>query len=290
MEHLLQDHLAVIAGAGRGIGRAIALAFAAEGASLVLAARSAAEINVTASACQALGVSALAVTADVSDWSQVQRLAETALAVSSRVDVLVNCAGVHGPIGPTAEADPAAWAQAVQVNLCGSFYLCRALLPAMIARRQGKIILVAGGGATAPLPFLSAYASSKAAVVRFAETLAEEVKADNIQVNAIAPGLVDTRLQDDVLAAGARAGSEYEKARKARETGQGAVSPQVAAGLAVFLASLQSGTLTGKLISAPHDPWREWAGQGDALNRSPLFTLRRLDPFTIKPLIKDVQA
>jgi NAD(P)-dependent dehydrogenase (short-subunit alcohol dehydrogenase family) len=288
MEKLLDGCLALVVGAGRGIGQAIAQAFAAQGADLVLAARSESELAATASLCQVHEVSAVVVKADVSDWLHVQRLVKAALGVSGRVDVLVNCAGVHGPIGPVADADPDDWVEAVQVNLCGSFYLCRALLPGMIARRQGKIILLAGGGATSPLPFLTAYAASKAAVVRFAETLAEEVKGYNIQVNAIAPGLVDTRLQDGILAAGERAGKEYEKARLARETGKGAVSPNLAAALAVFLASPQSGSLTGKLISAPYDPWREWAGQGEALNRSQLFTLRRLDPFTIKPLIKEL--
>ena len=102
----------------------------------------------------------------------------------------------------------------------------------------------------------------------------------------IAPGLVDTRLQDEVLAAGDRAGPLFEKIKKARETGAGAVSPEVAASLAVFLGSAASGKLTGKLVAAPYDPWREWAGKADSLNATPMYTLRRLDPFTIKPLIK----
>jgi NAD(P)-dependent dehydrogenase (short-subunit alcohol dehydrogenase family) len=152
--------------------------------------------------------------------------------------------------------------------------------------RQGKVILLGGGGATAPLPNFSSYAASKAAVVRLADTLAEELKPLNVQVNVMAPGLVDTRLQDEVLAAGDRAGPLLDKIKKARETGAGAVSPDVAASLAVFLASPASGKLTGKLIAAPYDPWREWAGKADELNATPLYTLRRLDPFTIKPLIK----
>jgi len=104
----------------------------------------------------------------------------------------------------------------------------------------------------------------------------------------IAPGLVDSRLQDEVLAAGPLAGALFDKIKQARETGAGAVSPEVAASLAVFLASEASGKLTGKLIAAPYDPWREWAGKADQLNSTPLYTLRRLDPFTIKPLLKDL--
>ena len=288
MELLLKDRVAIVTGAGRGIGQAIALAFVREGARLVLAARTEHELAETASACHEAGGTALAVVTDVSDWNQVQHLIATAIQEAEQVDILVNAAGIYGPIGPTADIDPPAWTQAVAVNLFGPFYLCRALIPHFIQRRQGKIILLGGGGATAPLPNFSSYAASKAGVARLADTLAEELKVFNVQVNAIAPGLVDTRLQDDVLAAGSRAGALFGKIRQARETGAGAVSPEVAASLAVFLASSASGELTGKLIAAPYDPWREWAGKAAELNAVPLYTIRRLDPFTIKPLIKDL--
>ena len=99
---------------------------------------------------------------------------------------------------------------------------------------------------------------------------------------------MNNRLQDEVVADGLRAGPLLGKIKQARETGAGAVSPEVAASLAIFLASPASGKLTGKLIAAPYDPWQEWAGKGEALNSTPLYTIRRLDPFTIKPLIKDL--
>jgi len=285
VEKILEGRTAIITGAGRGIGQAIALAFAQQGARLVLSARTSAEIEQAARACQEAGGEAHAITADIASLPQVQRLVQSALSLLGEVDILVNSAGAYGPIGPTAEVDPAAWEQALRVNLLGPFYLCQALAPHLIARRQGKIILLGGGGATTPLPNLTAYAASKAGLARLADSLAEELKPFNVQVNVIAPGLVDTRLQDDVLAAGARAGAIYERILKARQTGEGTVPAEVGAALAVFLASPQSGTLTGKLISAPHDPWREWAGKGDELNRSSIYAIRRLDPFTIRPLI-----
>jgi 3-oxoacyl-[acyl-carrier protein] reductase len=288
MASLLQDRVAIVTGAGRGIGRAIAEAFAREGARLFLASRTQHELAETAALCQESGGTALAVATDVSNQDQVQRLVAMAIQEAGQVDILVNAAGIYGPIGPTAEIDVAAWTQAVEVNLFGPLYLCRALLPHFIQRQQGKIILLGGGGATAPLPNFSSYAASKAGVARLADTLAEELKAFNVQVNVIAPGMVDTRIQDEVLAAGPRAGALFKKIEQARATGAGTVKPEVAASLAVFLASPASGTLTGKLIAAPYDPWREWAGKGDALNATLLYTIRRLDPFTIKPLIQDL--
>jgi 3-oxoacyl-[acyl-carrier protein] reductase len=288
MEGILEDRVAIITGAGRGIGHAIAIAFSREGARLFLAARTERELSETVSACRTDDNTARAVVTDVSDWNQVQHLIKTAVQEAGQVDILVNSAGIYGPIGPTAEIDISSWVRAAEVNLFGPFYLCRALIPHFIQRKQGKIILLGGGGAIAPLPNFSSYAATKAGVVRLADTLAEELKSFNIQVNVIAPGLVDSRLQDEVLTAGPRAGALYNKVKQAREIGTGAVSPEAAASLAVFLASAASGKLTGKLIAAPYDPWREWAGKADELNASPLYTIRRLDPFTIKPLLKDL--
>ncbi len=288
METLLKNRVAIITGAGRGIGRAIALTFAHEGANLILAARSERELAEVAKACKEVGGSSLPVTTDVSKLDQVQRLITTAIDKAGHVDILINAAGIYGPIGPTVNINIAEWIQAAEVNLFGPLYLCRALLAHFIDRKQGKIILLGGGGATAPLPNFSSYAATKAGVARLADTLAEELKPFNIQVNVIAPGLVDTRLQDEVLAAGIRAGGLFDKIKQARETGVGAISPEIAASLAVFLASEKSGKLTGKLISAPYDPWREWVGKDEKLNATPLYTIRRLDPFTIKPLIKDL--
>jgi NAD(P)-dependent dehydrogenase (short-subunit alcohol dehydrogenase family) len=288
MAWLLKDRSVIVAGAGRGIGRVIALAFAREGARMVLAARTEGELAETAGVCHEAGGTAISVVTDVSKWDQVQSLIAIAMQEIGPVNTLVNTAGVIGPIGPTADIDVTTWTDAVEVNLFGAFYLCRAIVPHFIQQRHGKIILLGGGGATAPMPNFSSYAASKAALVRLAETLAEELKTFNIQVNIIAPGLVDTRIQDEVLAAGPRAGTQLEKVRQARETGVGAVPPEVAASLAVFLASSEAGQLTGKLIAAPYDRWREWGSMWEDLNNTPLYTLRRLDPYTIKPLIKDV--
>lgn len=289
MADRLAGKVCIITGAGRGIGRAIAERFAADGAILVLAARSGVELEATAEVCRARGARAEVVPTDVAERDAVEAMVARAAGLDGHIDAFVHCAGIYGPIGASATVDPDEWMRAIDVNLGGTFLTCRYVVPHMLERRAGKIVLLAGGGATAPLPFFSAYAASKAAVVRFADTLAEEVREDGIQVNAVAPGLVDTQLQDDVLAAGERAGPLLEKIRAARETGAGAVSADVAAELALFLASEASGALTGKLVSAPYDPWREWEGEDERLNATPLYTIRRLDEFTLRPLIDELR-
>ena len=277
----LDGRTAIVAGASGGLGNAIAIAFAQAGATIILVGRNKAVLDEVARSCRKVGAVVATKTADVASWDDVEMVVLEAERDLGAVDVLVNATGVVGPIGLVQEIDPIEWANAVQVNLVGAFHLSRAVIPKMIQRRRGKIILLSGGGATAPFPRFTAYAAAKAGVVRLAETLAEEVKEFNVQVNTIAPGFVDTRMQDAVLAAGQDAGAQFQRAKEARETGAGAVAAELAAELVVFLASEDSGALTGKLISAQHDPWRGWAGRGDELNASPLFTLRRLDPFTL---------
>lgn len=280
----LKDKVAIITGGGRGIGEATALAFAREGARVVLVARTVPELEQVAAKVKDLGGSAQIVPADVSSRQAVASMVRTAVNSFGQVDILVNAAGVYGPIGQAWEVDPEKWAQAIEVNLLGTFFTCQAVLPHMIRRLQGGIINFSGGGATSPLPRFTAYGVSKTAVVRLTETLAEEVEGFNIRVNAIAPGMVDTRLQDAVLAAGERAGELLPRVRRLRETGDGGAPRELAADLAVFLAGEASNGLTGKLIAAPHDGWESWNGKHiGELMALPWFTLRRMDAFTLRP-------
>jgi len=277
----LSGRLALITGGGRGIGEAIANRFAAAGARLALAARSKDELERVADSCRAAGADCSTYVVDVSIRGQVEQV----VGEVGPVDVLVNCAGTYGPIGPFVENDMDEWEQALGVNLMGTVYACRAVIPAMVERGKGSIINLSGGGATTPLPNLSLYAVSKAAVARLTDTLAAELAGSGVRVNAIAPGAIDTRLQDDVLAAGERAGPLFDRMRKMRDTGQGATDRDVPARLALYLASDSSEGLTGKLISAPHDPWESWdRSQIQSLNASSWYTIRRLDPFTIGQL------
>jgi 3-oxoacyl-[acyl-carrier protein] reductase len=191
-----------------------------------------------------------------------------------RADILVNSAAVQPPIGPFWENDPGEWLRTILINLGGVFLCCRAVVPVMIRQGKGKIIILSGGGAASPRPYFSAYAASKAAVARLTETLAEELKPFNIQVNAVSPGAAYTRMTEEVLAAGSAAGEvALAQARRVKEEG---LRPDAAADLCVFLASEESNGLTGRLISAVWDDWRSLPRRLDLVMNSDLYTLRRV--------------
>lgn len=270
----LHDKVAIVTGAGRGIGRAIALAFAREGAHLVLAARTLHEVKATAEGVRALGRRALSLRTDVSQKQDVEAMVASTLAEFSRIDILVNNAAVQPPIGPLWESDPDEWLRTVLINLGGVFLCCRSVVPVMIRQGGGKIINLSGGGATGPRPFFSAYAASKTAVVRLTETLAHEVKVYNIQVNAIAPGAVSTGMTQEVLAAQGLV-DERELAEAQRVAAEGR-TPEKAVSLALFLASEASNGLTGRLISAMWDDWRSLPQRVEQVLGSDLYTLRRI--------------
>ena len=277
----LKDKVALVTGGGRGIGAAIATALAAEGADVAVAARTASEVNAVEASLKLLGRRAKGIAVDVSVPDEVARLiAETERALGP-VDILVNDAGVLGPVGPAVDNDPQAWLDSIQVNLGGVFLTAHAVLPGMIARGRGKIINLSGGGAAGPRAFFSAYAAAKAAVARFTECLAEEVRPHGIQVNAIAPGPCNTRMFDEMVAVRDRGGPDNTRDVDERLKSGGVPLDRPAA-LVVYLASDESGWLTGRLISAIHDDWRSFDSQQDSIAGSEMFTLRRLDPHTLR--------
>jgi NAD(P)-dependent dehydrogenase (short-subunit alcohol dehydrogenase family) len=215
---------------------------------------------------------------DVSKADDAGRLVDRALGAFPRLDILVNNAGVYGPKGRIEEVDWQEWVRAMEINLLGSILMCRAVLPPFKAQRYGKIIQLSGGGATNPLPRISAYAASKAAVVRFAETLAEEVREDHIDVNSIAPGALNTRLLDEVLAAGPeKVGPDFH-ARSVKQKQTGGAPLEKGTELALFLGSSASDGVTGKLISALWDPWADFPRHLEDLRKTDVYTLRRIVP------------
>ncbi len=271
----------VITGANQGLGKAIAQACVAEGAHVLLCARNRDLLDQAGSelASAALpGQQVIVIQADVSNRDDIRRLFQTASDRLPQLDGLVNNAGVYGPKGLLEETDPDEWCRAVEINLFGVLYACCEALPIFRRQGHGKIVNLSGGGATAPLPRITAYAASKAAVVRLTETLAEETRGAGIDVNAIAPGALNTRLLDEVLADGpGRVGSDFY-ARAQRQKNEGGAPLTAGAELCVFLLSSASDGITGKLISAVWDPWRDLAGHIAELSKSDVYTLRRIVP------------
>ena len=268
----LKGRNAIITGASQGLGLEIARAYVRAGAKVVICARDAARLAEVAAELRVV-----AEPADVSIDGDARRVVARAAAELGHIDILVNNAGVYGPMGDIETVDWQAWTRAVEINLYGSVLMCRHVLPHMRARRYGKIIQLSGGGATGPLPRISAYAASKAAVVRFAETLAEEVRADGIDVNSIAPGPLNTRLLDEVLEAGPENVGQSFYERAAKQKAEGGADLAHGAALAVFLASAASDGITGKLLSAIWDPWEDLPSHAEDL-RGDVYTLRRIVP------------
>jgi NAD(P)-dependent dehydrogenase (short-subunit alcohol dehydrogenase family) len=262
----------IITGGTQGFGLACAKAFLAEGAEVLVCARNTSSLKDFSSPLLHV------VNADVADISSVQDLVKTALDRMGSIDILVSNAGVHGPKGSFEENDLAAWSEAIDINLKGSAFLCHEIIPHFKQKKKGKIILLSGGGATKAMPYFSAYAASKAGLVRFGETLSEELKDFSIDVNMIAPGAMNTRLLDDVLSAGPEKVGEKYYQQVLKQQASGGTSPEQGAALCVFLASDESNGVTGKLISAVWDPWKDLPQHKEDLQNSDIYTLRRIIP------------
>ena len=275
----LNGKIAIITGASQGLGLEISRKYVNAGASIVMCARNGdlltrAQTELTSGLESGQVVEVIA--ADVADLQSVEQLVKATLQRFGRIDILVNNAGIYGPMGPIEAIDWAQWIRTIEINLFGSILMCRAVLPAMKKQRKGKIIQLSGGGATNPMPNVSAYAASKTAIVRFAETLAEEVREFNIDVNAFAPGALNTRMLDEVLAAGPEKVGQAFFDRSVKQKESGGAGFNHGAELAVFLASDVSNGITGKLISAVWDNWEHWPEHIDELRTSDVYTLRRI--------------
>jgi 3-oxoacyl-[acyl-carrier protein] reductase len=261
----------LITGAGRGIGKRLAIAFASAGAHVGLLARSKAELDLAHLEIEHAGGSSIRLKCDVRHRESVQASAERMAQQFGPTQILICAHGSFGSIGPLAAADHAAWTEAVETNLIGSMQMCRAVLPEMIARRWGKIVMLTGPGAEGPRANFSAYSACQAALVRLSETLAEEVRDSNVQVNCMNPGATYTSLTDDILRAQELAGwKEVQDASHIRSNG--GTPPEKQFQLAQFLCSERSNHISGKLIGVGDD-WKKLEHHNA---QAEMYTLRRL--------------
>jgi len=278
----LENKRAIITGASTGLGKAIAEEFVREGANIIICAR---DVNTLKKTENQLIKSSLkpdqiikSISCDISKKIEVEQFYTKAKKLLSGLDILVNNAGIYGPIGQSESIDYNLWEESIKINLLGPFYLSQLVLIDLKAQQSGKIINISGGGATSPLPNISSYAAAKAAIVRLTETLAKEVKEYGIDINAVAPGALNTKLLDQVIEAGSeKVGNEfYQKALDQQKSGGAPLNK--GARLCVFLASENSNGITGKLISAIWDPWETLDKHVDQLSSSDIYTLRRIIP------------
>ena len=277
----LTDRSAIITGANQGLGKAIATEFVRAGAGVLLTARNEAmlrEVQAELKGVARPGRPVEILRADVARVEDCAATVKRAAEVLPDWCVLVNNAGVYGPKGAIEDVDWDAWVEAIEINLFGLVRMCREAIPVLRKKGYGKIINLSGGGATNPLPRISGYAASKAAVVRMTDTLAEELKDARVDVNAIAPGALNTRLLDEVIEAGPEKVGKAFYERSLKQQKEGGAPLEKGAGLAAWLASAESDGISGRLISALWDDWANLGKRREDLAKSDVYTLRRIVP------------
>jgi NAD(P)-dependent dehydrogenase (short-subunit alcohol dehydrogenase family) len=281
MDHHLANRTILLTGASRGLGEAIARQLAAAGARLALLARDPHALDNLANSLRAAVGPTHAIAAypcDLADLSSIHAVYARIVRELGNVDVLVNNAAIQGPLGPLESLNFEQWRKVFDVDLFAAVRLSQLVIPGMRRKNGGKIINISGGGATGPRPDVSAYACAKTALVRLTETLAEELKDARIDVNAVSPGAMNTRMLEETLAAGPTGiRREYAAAMKRKHESSG-VPPEQAAELVVFLASPESDGITGRLIAAMWDDWKNLPARRGDLANTDIYTLRRIVP------------
>lgn len=264
----------VLTGSSTGIGRAIAERLLLQAHRVWGLARS----NQAGFAAEHRG-KFIGARCDVSRWEDVERVAADVAAVWTHVDALITCAGVQGEVGRALSGDPLRWSETIRANLDGTYHALRAF-DSLLARapRRAKIICFSGGGATKPRPRFSAYGVAKTGVVRLVETIAEEERGRPLDINAVAPGGINTRLTDEVLALGAAVVGEAEFAAAKKQKETGGASLEKVLGLIDWLLAPASDGISGRLVSAPWDPWPKLSHHAAELAASDIYTLRRIVP------------
>ena len=264
----LEHEIAIVTGAGRGVGLAIALELARQGAAVAAAGRSRVDLEAAETEIVRRGGRAVAVPTDVTDADEVVALIREVESMLGAPTLLVNNAGSLEHVGPVAEADPAEWWRDVEVNLKGTFLCTRAVLPAMLAQRAGRIVNLSSYAAIAPSPYMTAYASAKAAVLRFTDSLAAELEATGVRVFCVTPGFVRTQLVEQ--AGGSERGRRFLPHLSARAD---ALEPERAARLVGEIACGRLDPLSGRFLHVLDD-LDDLLRRSDEIAEHDLYALR----------------
>ena len=267
----------LITGSSSGIGRSLAIRCCETGHEVWGLARR--DQSAFTAERERQGQSFRSTRADISRWNDLELWREAIAAAWGGADALICCAGVQGPLGPAMALDPGAWAESLNINLYGTFYTLLASHALLLrAERRAKIICFSGGGSTAPRPFFTPYAVAKTGVVRMVENLAHEWRDLRIDINALAPGAVNTRMTEEVIDAGPSVvgATEHQKAIEQKQAG-GTPLEKVTE-VVEFLLSASSDGISGRLIAGLWDPYRSLPWRGEELERSDVYTLRRIVP------------
>lgn len=260
----------LVTGAGRGIGKRFALGFSKLGARIGLLARSKAELDAAQLEIEHSGGNALRLRADVCDREQLATAVDRMRVHYGEIDAVICAAGILGPIGPFLGASAKAWDEVIQTNLIGVANTCRAVLGPMVERRSGKVVVLIGPGAESSRPNFSAYATSKTAVARLVEVLADELRDSNVQLNCLSPGHTYTSMTDEILRA-AEILNQKEREAAAQARTSGGASPEAQMELMQFLLSESSNHVSGKMLSV-QDDWKRMAQNASSGGS---YTLRR---------------
>ncbi|HTE48976.1 MAG TPA: SDR family oxidoreductase [Candidatus Paceibacterota bacterium] len=281
----LKNKVVVITGGGQGIGRNIATEFAKNQAKVIICARTKKDVYSVKKEIAAFGGKCESFSVDVSDNKKIDKFINDVLKKYHKIDVLINCAGIYGPIGPLEKNDMAFWNKTLDINVFGTANCIHAVIPSMKKRRKGKIINFCGGGigSNKIKPNFSAYTTSKSAVVGLTEVMANELRSSGIQINAISPGAVNTRLLDQVLASKNLVGKEFFR-ESIEQKKKGGTPPEKAAKLCLFLATSKADFVTGKLLSAVWDNYDNFKEIRKEIIDTSLYTMRRIDNFQFKQI------
>lgn len=273
---LIKDKKIIVTGASKGIGLAVSEKIASEGGTVIMFARNSNNLkSAILKLKEKYNTEHHYYFGDVGVTGDVNLFAKWVKNKFGNIHGLVNCAGVYGPIGKTTDLDIEDFSEAININFLGTVYMCMKFSDIFSSEFRKKIVNFSGGGASNAFPNYSAYATSKISIVRFTENLAIELADQNFDINCIAPGFVATDLHKNTLKAGPEnAGNFYDNTLKQLEN---SVSPELAAELVVFLLSDESNGISGKLISAPWDNWKDKEFQELLKKDKDFATLRRID-------------